>query len=431
MRWRRLSAVDPRTLSDAAIEAIFEWWRAAGADVMQIVFVMSNMTVRERLLGDICKQVGFPYERLVYPQLAAGARSVSTEQALDLVALADVARGTSRARGVPRGERQLVRALRDGARRHDVSRPVRSVSRRATDIAAATSPTGRCRGSTRIRRRCCSRSASSCAASRWICAPSPSARKPTPRRPARLHRAADGLAAVDGAAAACAACCAAEETYVWREQVRSDLTRIVATLRAWHLTLADRFVERGWIAAARRLLLPAAARGRCGAARSRRMVPALRAIVAARRAELAEQQRDRDADADARVGAAGDLHARGGAAAAEGDSSGVDRATGVATSPACASARARVEARSRRDEGSGRVRVDAARRHSGRAGHRSVVDAAVHAGLRRDRGGRRDAVARVDDRPRIRAARARQREARTRAFCGPAIASGSTHRAAA
>jgi pyruvate,water dikinase len=29
--------------------------------------------------------------------------------------------------------------------------------------------------------------------------------------------------------------------------VRFDLTRIVAELRRWHLTLADRFVERGWL----------------------------------------------------------------------------------------------------------------------------------------------------------------------------------------
>ncbi len=35
--------------------------------------------------------------------------------------------------------------------------------------------------------------------------------------------------------------------YVWREAVRSDLTRVVSRLRAWHLVLADRFVERGWI----------------------------------------------------------------------------------------------------------------------------------------------------------------------------------------
>jgi pyruvate,water dikinase len=38
-----------------------------------------------------------------------------------------------------------------------------------------------------------------------------------------------------------------KQQYLWRERVRSDLTRVVAALRRWHLALADRFVERGWI----------------------------------------------------------------------------------------------------------------------------------------------------------------------------------------
>src|SRR5262245_28398896 len=39
-----------------------------------------------------------------------------------------------------------------------------------------------------------------------------------------------------------------KKQYVWREQVRSDLTRALRFIRPYHLTLADRFVERGWIA---------------------------------------------------------------------------------------------------------------------------------------------------------------------------------------
>jgi pyruvate,water dikinase len=38
-----------------------------------------------------------------------------------------------------------------------------------------------------------------------------------------------------------------KQQYVCREAVRSDLTRVVSRIRAWHLVLADRFVERGWI----------------------------------------------------------------------------------------------------------------------------------------------------------------------------------------
>src|SRR5204863_6615545 len=38
-----------------------------------------------------------------------------------------------------------------------------------------------------------------------------------------------------------------KQQYRFREQVRFDLTRVVAALRRWHLTLADRFVMRGWL----------------------------------------------------------------------------------------------------------------------------------------------------------------------------------------
>jgi rifampicin phosphotransferase len=38
-----------------------------------------------------------------------------------------------------------------------------------------------------------------------------------------------------------------KQHYVWREQVRSDLVRILSEVRKWHLVLAKRFVGRGWI----------------------------------------------------------------------------------------------------------------------------------------------------------------------------------------
>ena len=38
-----------------------------------------------------------------------------------------------------------------------------------------------------------------------------------------------------------------KKQYGWREQVRSDLTRILRYMRGYHLALAERFVERGWL----------------------------------------------------------------------------------------------------------------------------------------------------------------------------------------
>ena len=38
-----------------------------------------------------------------------------------------------------------------------------------------------------------------------------------------------------------------KQYYVWREQVRSDMMRVVELVRILHLVLAARFVERGWL----------------------------------------------------------------------------------------------------------------------------------------------------------------------------------------
>jgi pyruvate,water dikinase len=38
-----------------------------------------------------------------------------------------------------------------------------------------------------------------------------------------------------------------KQYYVWRERVRSDMIRLLAAMRTWHLVLAGRFVERDWL----------------------------------------------------------------------------------------------------------------------------------------------------------------------------------------
>src|SRR5262249_5472401 len=43
-----------------------------------------------------CEKVGYTYEKLAYPQLAAGQRSVSSQQAVDLVGLSAFARKDAR-----------------------------------------------------------------------------------------------------------------------------------------------------------------------------------------------------------------------------------------------------------------------------------------------------------------------------------------------
>ena len=104
-----------------------------------------------------------------------------------------------------------------------------------------------------------------------------------------------------------------KKQYGWREQVRSDLTRILRYMRGYHLALAERFVERGWLD--RRddyflLQLDEIA----AVIRGAQPGPGLRGIAARRAAELAEQKDLHDPDADAGIRAAGaDASNRGGA----------------------------------------------------------------------------------------------------------------------
>jgi pyruvate,water dikinase len=80
-----------------------------------------------------------------------------------------------------------------------------------------------------------------------------------------------------------------KKQYVWREQVRSDLTRVVSRIRGWHLVLAGRFVERGWID--RRddyFLLQLDEVGR--ASEDPRQGPGLRDIAMRRAAQLAAER---------------------------------------------------------------------------------------------------------------------------------------------
>jgi len=240
-------AGDPAALSDAAIAETFDWWLTSTPQTLKAVLVMSGVQMHEDVLRKACKAVGFPFDRLVYPQLASGERSVSTQQAVDLVALADVARhepaskayllsaetgfvdfrtalaGTEFLRGLDdflgryghRGRYESDWAL---PRLHEDPSPAlfaicthlqgppvdmqAAAARQEADAAEA-----RCAFEARLT-----------AWQRWTL---------LPRVRSTLRRL--------------------KQQYLWREAVRSDLTRVVSRLREWHLELANRFVRRGWI----------------------------------------------------------------------------------------------------------------------------------------------------------------------------------------
>jgi rifampicin phosphotransferase len=243
----RITASDPRTLSDREIWDTITWWIEIAPDDIQVVFVMSGVLTRETAIRKACDRVGFPYERLVYPQLAAGRRSVSTQQAVDLVALAASVRHEAPAmryllendgtfadfRTALAGTTFLERFDRfldlyghrgryesDWAipRLHENPAPAlfaiqQHLRGRQSDLKAVAE-----RQEADAARAWRAFDARLTTWQRWTMAP---------MLRAMLRRL--------------------KKQYVWREQVRSDLTRILRHARGYHLTLADRFVERGWI----------------------------------------------------------------------------------------------------------------------------------------------------------------------------------------
>jgi pyruvate,water dikinase len=282
-----VSPVDPKSLSDQQIWSGFERWMGDGPEAMQTVLVLAGVLAHELPVRRACDAVGFPYERLVYPQLAAGERSVSSQQAYDLVALSDAARrepavvrflteaapeqlanartalaGTSFGHALERyleayGHRGLYESdwalpryeedptpLLNAVRAHLVG----GVTANDRDIRERQDREAR-EAWTAFERRL----------SAW-------------QRLVLLPRVRRGIATI-------------KRYYVWREQVRFDMVRVLAVVRRWHLTLADRFVERGWLD--RRsdyFLLHRAEIGRVISARGR--PDTLRSIAAARRAEV-------------------------------------------------------------------------------------------------------------------------------------------------
>jgi pyruvate,water dikinase len=244
---RLFTSVEPSTLSDRDIWARLESWMAGAVDAIPAVLTMSGVQPREDAIRNACQRVGMRYEELAYPQLAAGERSVSSQQAFDVVALADVARQE------PRTKAYLLDSHSDFADFRHALIGTRFLERFEAFLATY-GHRGRYESDWAIPRL---------------------AEQPAPVLFAireQLHAAPQDLAAIAARQEADAAAAwrafearlawwqkrfvlprvrstlrQLKQQYLFRERVRFDLTRIVAELRRWHLTLADRFVERGWL----------------------------------------------------------------------------------------------------------------------------------------------------------------------------------------
>ena len=284
----RYAAIDAEASDDRALWAEVEAWQASAPDYAQVVLVLGSVMFHETALRKMCTRVGFSYERLAYTHLAAGQRSVSTKQAVDLVSLSDEARREPAAsaylaaspddfqgfRHALAGTRFLERFDRfldeyghrgryesDWAlpRYREDPKPLLSAVRAHLQGPAVDDANAVARRQAQDAREAWS--GFEARLSPW-------------QRLTLLPRARSTLARL-------------KRHYVWREQCRSDLTRVLAYLRAWHLSLAGRFVARGWLDRSDDyFMLHFEEVG--SAIRDARRGHRLRAIAAGRRAEMDE-----------------------------------------------------------------------------------------------------------------------------------------------
>jgi len=107
------SSYDPRAMSDREILAVFDSTYDKSVERIVTVLVLGSVTLYEPPLRALCARAGVPYERLLYCFLAAGEKSVSSQQAFDLLELAHLARGEEAVRTYFREARDLGSYARD------------------------------------------------------------------------------------------------------------------------------------------------------------------------------------------------------------------------------------------------------------------------------------------------------------------------------
>jgi phosphohistidine swiveling domain-containing protein len=245
----RFTSRDPKQLSDVEICSNLVEWLAETPEYVQPVLLLGGVLFHETPVSKACAKVGFSFEQLVYPQLAIGERSVSAQQAFDLVALANVARnepGVAEYLTTSTPSLADLRARLDGTTfLSNFERFLETYGHRGLYEYDWSLP-------------------------KYAEDPTPllltlrahlsaGANADAPEEiESREHRAREAWAAFEGRLSMWQrwtmlrsvrrAVGQIKKYYVWREQVRFDLVKCLAAVRAWHLVLADRFIERGWLA---------------------------------------------------------------------------------------------------------------------------------------------------------------------------------------
>jgi pyruvate,water dikinase len=245
-----LTLQNPNKLSDFDLLSIFKKWIDVFPKHMQIVLLLGSVMTYERPLKKVCQRVGFPYEQLVHTQLATGEKSISTQLAFDLLKLANLARSEEKAQKYFTFSSESFESYRDELQG----------TKFLKEFSAFLQKYGH-RGNYE----------SDWLLPRYSEDPTPllfaihthvqAPECPTPEG-IILRQNSDAASAWKVFESKMNWCqrltlipCVRlllkrmKQMYLWREDYRSKMAAIGAVFRQWHLILADRFVERGWIQA--------------------------------------------------------------------------------------------------------------------------------------------------------------------------------------
>ncbi|MBI3409056.1 MAG: hypothetical protein HY040_11970 [Planctomycetes bacterium] len=95
---KRFRDYNPAQLGDRAIWAVLRDWQAEAPKDMRLVFALGGQFVYQAVLEKLCTRLGVPPERIANSITIVGSKSVSAQQAFDLLSLAQTARREQRAR---------------------------------------------------------------------------------------------------------------------------------------------------------------------------------------------------------------------------------------------------------------------------------------------------------------------------------------------
>jgi pyruvate,water dikinase len=241
-------ARDPNTLPCAEIWSVIKSALDTAPENLQMTLVLGSVMVYDLLLQVICKRVGFPYERLVYSHLAIGEKSVSTQQAYDLLSMAHLACRDEHVRNYfihyPDSFSGFREDLRGTAFLREFDAFLRRYGHRGTYESDWALP------------RYHEDPASLLFAIRaHVQAPEYSTLEAIEERQIREAREVwNGFVAKLNWWKRLTVLPLMQwlfrkmkQMYLWREHYRSEMMRCIAELRRWHLCLARRFTELGWI----------------------------------------------------------------------------------------------------------------------------------------------------------------------------------------